>query len=112
MKTPEEIKRGLECRARKKLIPCTECAYGVYVYTPCMHEVAGDALAYIRQLEQEKVNLLNLCEQFGQCVICKHTAKGTNESPCCDCRYCAVDSIDSFWEWRGVEEDSHGQEEL
>lgn len=64
----------------------------------------------VQELDREKVNLLNLCEQFGQCVICKHTDKGTNESPCCDCWYCNGNAKGSHWEWRGVEEEKHEQD--
>lgn len=112
MKTSEKIKRGLECDC------CGECPwlsedgcmwsddFAIALIQQLEHDNAQKD-ERIRQLEREKVNLLNLCEQFGQCVICNHTSKGTNESPCCDCRYCAVDSTDSYWEWRGVEEEKH-----
>lgn len=50
MKTPEEIKKALECCAGK--MPCKECPY----YTECAGYKSGksknrDALAYIRDLE-------------------------------------------------------------
>lgn len=111
MKTPEEIKRGLECCLvdDEDNCVCEPCPYarcGSSTLT-CDVEMGADVRSYIQQLEREKVNLLNLCEQFGQCAICKHTAKGTNESPCCDCWYCSGDAKGgSHWEWRGVEEDA------
>ena len=122
MKTPENTKRDMAKCAKRvseviecfceagELVGCAQDAkYELIGGISCIQQLEQDNAQKderIRKLEREKVNLLNLCEQFGQCVICKHTAKGTNESPCCDCRYCAVDSVDSYWEWRGVEEDA------
>lgn len=51
MKTPEEIKKGLECCARASEEACKHCPYG----NDCDNFEAGnlyrDALAYINQLE-------------------------------------------------------------
>ena len=119
MKTPEEIKRGL--KACYSSVECTDCPYigedlaGV----DCCDLVKVHAKAYIQQLEQdnaqkderirqlerEKAELLNMCEQFGQCVICKHTSKALFQSPCCDCWYGDGGDERSYWEWCGVEED-------
>lgn len=103
MKTPEEIKRGLECCEPNKS-NCYDCPY----YAECHLAFGGtatqDALAYIQQLEREKMELLDLCEQFGQCTICKYTNRALCQSPCCDCWYGGGDER-SYWEWRGVEED-------
>lgn len=53
MKTPEEIKRGLECCAIRK--NCAACPYnGVKTPTQdCMDVLQSDGLAYIRKLERE-----------------------------------------------------------
>lgn len=50
MKTPEEIKRGLECCAIRK--NCAECPYkDGKLSEECMDTLEAEALAYIRQLE-------------------------------------------------------------
>ena len=51
VKTPEEIKKVLQCCAR------AECAYCPYkdceTYDECTGALAADALAYIKQAEKE-----------------------------------------------------------
>lgn len=50
MRTPEEIRKGLEyCGADK---PCGECPYRKEVDS-CIGMIARDALSYIRQLESQ-----------------------------------------------------------
>lgn len=52
MKTPEEIKRGLECCAIRKT--CRGCPYENNSYsTACMNTLDAEALAYIKQLERK-----------------------------------------------------------
>ena len=52
MKTPEEIKRGLECCAIRKR--CAVCPYeNNSMSQKCMDTLEADALAYIRKLERE-----------------------------------------------------------
>ena len=53
MKTPEEIKRGLECCAIRKT--CNGCPYEDHtpLATDCMNTLEAEALAYIRQLERK-----------------------------------------------------------
>ena len=110
-RTPDEIKKGLVCMVAD-LWPnkdCTGCPYWkkVGAYNECNRNefVPADALALIQQLQTEKAALLFLCEQFGQCVICKYTDKGLNESPCCDCLYGNGDATGSHWQWRGVQKE-------
>lgn len=52
-RTPEEIKKGLECWVDD--IPCDViCAYtGVQPYDDCRNTIMKDALAYIKQLEAQ-----------------------------------------------------------
>ena len=144
MKTPEEIKRGLECcLVADDMCRCDECPYSRNGYNTlkCDIELGEDAIEFItmmenatdewemvaaspgavedmardnaqkderiRQLEREKADLLYMCEQAGRCLLCKHTAKGTKDYPCCDCRYCEEDLTDSYWEWSGLEEGEH-----
>lgn len=50
MKSPDEIKRGLECCAIRK--NCAECPYNEKC-AECMSIMEAEALAYIRKLERE-----------------------------------------------------------
>ena len=50
MKTPEDIKRGLECCAIRKT--CKGCPYDEKT-AACMNTLEAEALAYIRQLERK-----------------------------------------------------------
>lgn len=52
MKTPDEIKKGLECCNRRTTLvyeKCDDCPY--HGEEECMRKMELDALAYIRQLE-------------------------------------------------------------
>lgn len=50
MKTPKEIKRGLECCAIRKT--CEGCPYDEKT-AACMNTLEAEALAYIRRLERK-----------------------------------------------------------
>ena len=69
MKTPEEIKKGLEgCGADK---PCGECPYRPEVDL-CIGMIALDALAYIQKLEAQQPRWISTKERLpedGQKVI-------------------------------------------
>lgn len=54
MKTPEEIKKGLECCGNSG--NCKGCPYDGG-YELCMGTLAEDALAYVQQLEQRLVEV-------------------------------------------------------
>lgn len=54
MKTPEEIKKGLERCGNSG--ECKDCAY-FHGTAMCISELAEDALAYIQQLEQRLVEV-------------------------------------------------------
>lgn len=49
MKTPDEIKNGLEHCAQSE--PCVDCVYDRRDFPICVRRMEGDALAYIQQLE-------------------------------------------------------------
>lgn len=51
MKTPEEIRKGLECCGADK--PCGECCPYHPEVNSCIGMIARDALSYIRQLENQ-----------------------------------------------------------
>lgn len=53
MRTPDEIKKGLECKSGLHL-ECMECPYVTAAEWYCWCEVMADALAYIEKLEEEK----------------------------------------------------------
>lgn len=95
MKTPEEIKKGLECCTSKKVV-CVECPY--------FEGMAGckgtekDALAYITQLEQRLAqaeedikHLLIISNNQRSCGYCKRYPSA--------CDLCETDA-----EWRGIKE--------
>lgn len=77
MKTPEEIKSGLECCAQRS--NCEECPYHDhnmamrgYDGPMCINRLLGDTLAYHRQLVTNKGQLLTRCKQTpspAQCWI-------------------------------------------
>lgn len=52
-RTPEEIKKGLECCSKLKT-NCSECPYRPQNDGGCMNEMVPAALAYIQQLERER----------------------------------------------------------
>lgn len=56
MKTPEEIKNGLEICGDAKC-NCHDCRGCPYDGTTCDNELNNDALAYIQQLEQRLVEV-------------------------------------------------------
>ena len=65
MKTPEEIKKALECCARM-----TGCAACPYIGEKCALQVSVDTLAYIQQLEAQvpKWYSVNDREPDGECL--------------------------------------------
>lgn len=107
MKTPEEIKKGLECRS--KFDHCKgHCPYdgpGNSIVT-CTGRLSRDALSHIQQLESEleavKRERDAAVKDLGQviygvdwgidCEYCKHKDKTVCES--CE------------WEWRGACQDN------
>ena len=61
MKTPEEIKRGLECC--RVTVGCKNCPYNTGEFG-CQLRNRDDALAYIQQLETENHQLLTKAQQL------------------------------------------------
>lgn len=119
MKTPEEIKEGLECCSGQN--GHTYCRGGCpYSYDDC-DDMSADALTYIRELEAQNAALLedlrdadrcgcSHCKHFNHCLaeeaedvyedhdyVC--SACGRDDCPCRTCRDC------SNWTWRGERED-------
>ncbi len=114
MKTPDEIKKGMEhCRDLK---PCIDCGYYMRDRKyECLTEMLSDALSYIQQLERERDALLNIVRQYGECEICLHRV--TDDTDCeeacymcgeCnkeECVCCGCTTTNSHWDWEGIKED-------
>lgn len=113
-RTPEEIKKGLECCMfdSEGLCNCDECPY---VDDGCIYEMLNkDAIAYIRQLERERdaaVEQLKAVDvsSYFECAHCKHEELcDLPVWPCNDCDNeecpCHTCSDGSNWQWRGVQE--------
>lgn len=118
-RTPDEIKKGLECCSEDG---CKKCPY----WEDCnmadgFSELAGDALALIQQLEvrAHKLDLLNIGllvekaqlvaerdallkyitdSSWAACDICKHGVDGASAM---DCKHIREVGVPCF-EWRGV----------
>lgn len=101
MKTPEEIKRGLnECT---KFVGCEACPYLSYhKVARCTRKLAADALAYIRQLEAELAQVKAERDRYWEYI------KGLGCDTCGgDCDRCEVglDRVWSGWVWAGEKEE-------
>ena len=99
MKTPEEIKKALECCSKpSNSNACTECPY-----TPCTvgpeKNAQVDALAYIQQLE-EQIEFMKIQMQ-GDCGSCKYTNVTGGKEPCASCM---LDASRPSWEYGGLPE--------
>ena len=123
MKTPEEIKKGLEC-CTAPMLAHDSCPYKADrnpFEVICKDRVMEDALAYIRQLEAKLVNqateystaLKITTEQRDAaaddielgvcCETCKHDNDDDEGAFCVGC--VRVTGIGN-WEWRGVKNDA------
>jgi len=121
MKSPDEIKKGLEyLRITNVSEKVERFKQGLpYAYT---EEVAADALALIQQLEARahQLDLLNVgllvekaqleaerdaaiadLKSYRCCHGCKHLGVGFNE-PCLHC-----DFENNCFEWRGPQKENH-----
>ena len=109
-RTPEEIKRGLECC--NAFNACPSCPYEHIVDTEhgwgCVVIRNADALALIQQLERERDTAIE--DARGVCKACihfnGHYPPGDIMS-CCKFEECihGADDRDSedHWQWRGVQ---------
>ena len=112
-KTPDEIKKGLECCKDD-----TSCGKGTCPYrdsigsAECIQYMAGDAFAYITQLEQrlarverERDAAVEALDDIRHCDCCKHYAKTGGEEPCFSCDMLRKPN----YEWRGVCEENSNE---
>ena len=121
MKTPEEIKKGLECCTHAT---CNGCPYAQDGCATNREMI--DALDYIQQLEHqigeltEKVEqldhvtrerdaLLEIVKELGECNYCKHNSYCPHTIP--DCMNCKDENCQCYscghqskWQWSGVQE--------
>lgn len=120
MKTPGEIKKGLETCCNN--IECNVCPY-TEPSSMCIRKLMGDALPYIQQLEERNDTLitkmaifeeiLKYAEQlkrerdaaieqlkYFNCRTCVHSNLMHIASECCGCKNA------SRWEWRGEKEEN------
>lgn len=122
MKTPDEIKKGLECCS---VAACGFCPYEYYCNMENgFAEFSNDVLAYIQQLKNhigeltEKVKqldhvtrerdaMLELVKELGECNYCKHDSYCPHTIP--DCMNCKDENCQCYscghqskWQWRGV----------
>lgn len=97
VKTPEEIKKGLECCLR---MDCGSCPY-MTMEDEC-RDIFDHALAYIQQLERERDAAVQCIPRA--CGYCKHVIDyGLSNTPGCknpECRN--ISGINTGWQWRGV----------
>ena len=102
MKTPDDIKRGLECCCGDCFSGNKECPYDkddLKENISCIRWMSSDALAYIQQLERERdAAIEDICQSCGTCKNLFKEKCTLNISGITDCKLC-----DSY-EWRGVQE--------
>lgn len=117
IKTPDEIKKGLECCGKGDFCTSGACPYHEDCYVEhAVYNLEYDALAYIKQLEQELVAAKRerdaaVSELPHHCWNCKHHLdkpieetddNGRTIHRYCDADCCYPDEENSSWEWRGV----------
>lgn len=129
-RTPEEIKKGLECRKRGYAEQCGyDCAKcDVYVPGYVIRELLNDTLAYIKQLEggidrycgmgmrleRERDELFKMTKQlererdaavkdiYRACDTCKHSM--SNNKTGVHCTFRLNCHMRGAWQWRGAQE--------
>lgn len=129
-KTPDKIKKGLECC--RNLWDCKnkDCPYlgdGCY---PKLHEdfkalvqklqsenddligENGQLLievtllqAETKQLEAERDAAVRDLEVLCGCMACDHAEKGPDSAPCNECTNCNGAVVESKWQWHGVQKE-------
>lgn len=105
MKTHEEIeklKEGIKCCSSDE---CHgdhgDCPYKNDVF--CMMTMAGEAMAYIEQLE-ECIDLM-LIQMRGDCGCCVYRGRPSYKSPCTEC---LCGNGRPMWEYEGLPEVKNG----
>ena len=82
MKTPDEIKKGLDCCSNdEEGSACDKCPYNLgFGEYACIGMFAADALAYIRQLEAAQPKWISVEERLPKAMnpvlVCHERTKG------------------------------------
>ena len=98
MKTPDEIKKALECC----FFDSERCADCPYYPVSCDVELVRDAREYIRQLESERDAAVR--DMPTSCILCKRFQKKyntCNSKKPCD----RIGGVRTEWQWRGVQKE-------
>ena len=97
MKTPEEIKKGLECCLPRDEEWCGMCPYS---NEGCYTARIDDTLAYIQQLEAQRnaliADLNAVCKSVNVCLACSHYRTDWPKPGC------ELNGLTCKWCWRGV----------
>lgn len=109
-KTPDEIKKGLECCSNTTVESCGECPYHTKedYSAVCIVHLTKDAKALLAQVERERDAAVHDMENYaGYGAICKHFDN--------DCPHivegCPLWPSDcESYEWRGVCEENTKEE--
>lgn len=114
MRTPDKIKKGLECCSNVNFVCNEECPYykSLSEGEDCCLKKNADALVYIQQLEAKNVelsgeigqleaerdaavkDLQTVCNMMNICSMYKDHAEGSERCDGCE--------TSSNWQWRGV----------
>lgn len=106
-RTPDEIKKALQCRVKGCLEKCDHRCDMCELYVPNyrLEDRYADAHAYILQLEsrlaqveRERDAMLLDMQRYSMCCACKHFVDGKKCPMHDDCDYAKV----GHFEWRGV----------
>ena len=116
MKSPEEIKKGLECCSNVNFVCNEECPYykSLSEGEDCCLKKDADALALIQQLQAENAEqaerirvleaerdaAVEALKNGDVCESCKHFGTLMDEEPCAWCG-----RLHSNFEWRGVQKE-------
>ena len=98
MKTPDEIKKGLEC-CEQIGANCDGCPYYGECMLPFGDSPESDALAYIHRLERERDAAVKRLARYKKCIDCARYTDVVAVNMACDgCEF------GSKWQWRGAQE--------
>lgn len=109
MKTPEKIKKGMECCHSTEVCECEKCPYAVNGEETmnCDILLSEDTLAYIKQLKAERDAAVHAIEFHKSCIDCKHSTlipDGKGFWVDCPKRDGRCRGL-NMWEWRGVQKE-------